>query len=472
MKSLTDLEITGLTADSRAVKPGFLFAALPGSLTDGRTYIGEAMDRGAVAVLAPLGTSIRDPNVKLITDLNPRQRFAKLAASYFDAQPETAVAVTGTNGKTSVATFLQQIWSFAGYKAAALGTLGVTSDVVYSKINLTTPDPESLHKILSDLHRKDVKYVALEASSHGLDQYRLDGVKVSAAAFTNLSRDHLDYHGSMAAYLAAKLRLFDELLEQNGTAVINADAPESGIIADAVKKNSADILTYGFAGKTLHLKSIETKTEFQTLNLDISGVPQKINLPLVGKFQAMNVLCAAGLALATGVESEQVIKAIEELKSIPGRLEYVGKSASGASVFVDYAHTPHALATALEALRHHTDRRLIVVFGAGGNRDAGKRPLMGQSAQAADIIYVTDDNPRTEDSKAIRQAILRGCPDAKEISDRETAISVAIQSLAPGDILLIAGKGHESGQIIGTVSHTFDDRAVARAAIKESGSAS
>lgn len=472
MQSLIDLEITGLTADSRVVKPGFLFAALPGSLTDGRTYIGEAIDRGAVAVLAPIGTSILNPNVKLITDLNPRQRFAKLAACYFDAQPETAVAVTGTNGKTSVVTFLQQIWSFAGYKAAALGTLGITSDVLDSKINLTTPDPESLHKILSDLHRRDVNYVALEASSHGLDQCRLDGVKVRAAAYTNLSRDHLDYHGSMAAYLAAKVRLFDEILERNGTAVINADAPEYEIIADAAKKNSADILTYGVAGKTLHLKSIEITPECQTLSLDICSVPQTINLPLVGKFQAMNVLCAAGLALATGVKSEQLVEALRELKSIPGRLEYVGKSASGGSIFVDYAHTPHALATALEALRHHTTGRLIVVFGAGGNRDTGKRPLMGQSAQAADIIYVTDDNPRTEDSNSIRQAILRGCPTANEIGDRETAISVAIQALAPGDTLLIAGKGHESGQTIGTVSHTFDDRTVARAAIKNSMSAS
>lgn len=466
MQRLTDLDVTGLTADSRGVEPGFLFAALPGSQADGRAFIGDAVKRGAVAVLAPDGTTLDDTSIQLITDANPRLRFSQVAARYYAAQPEVTAAVTGTNGKTSVAHFLQQIWAHAGLTAASLGTLGVVSSAGNIKSRLTTPDPVSLHKVLADLHEQGVDHLALEASSHGLDQFRLDGVKVRAAAFTNLSRDHLDYHGSMDAYLAAKLRLFTDVLVRGGAAVVNADAPECDTIVAACKTSAHDVLTYGFAGKDIQLTSVEASAHGQALSISILGQSESFALPLVGHFQVMNALCAAGLALATGMDSDQVIEALSVLKGVPGRMEYVGSRANGAMVFVDYAHTPDALATALEALRPHTDARLLVVFGAGGNRDKGKRALMGKAAQVADIIYVTDDNPRTENPRAIRAEILKTCDKAIEIGYRREAIGKAISNLSDGDILLIAGKGHETGQIVGEKTQPFDDRDVARTALK------
>ena len=473
MLRLTDLNITGLTADSQSVEPGFLFAALPGTKADGRAYIAEAVERGARTILAPDGTAIESQDVQLITNRNPRRLFAQLAAKYFIGQPDTTVAITGTNGKTSVAQFIRQIWEYAGYEAAALGTLGVVSGVGSEVGSLTTPDPVTLHRLLSDLARCGVGHLALEASSHGLDQYRLDGVKISAAAFTNLSRDHLDYHGTMGAYLAAKMRLFSEVLIPGGVAVLNADEVECSDIKDACAAQGHSVITYGRTGDAIRLINTTPVAHGQRLDLLLHGKSEQITLPLAGSFQAMNALCAAGLALATGVTPEKVLEALPQLEGIPGRLELVGSKENGATVFVDYAHTPAALTTALQALRPHTNGKLSVVFGAGGDRDLGKRPLMGEAASAAaDIIYVTDDNPRSEDAARIRTEVLAGCEGAMEIGGRADAIEAAVSHLDNGDVLLIAGKGHETGQIIGDTVFPFDDREVSQSALNAVGGAS
>lgn len=470
MLRLTDLNITGLTANSQSVEPGFLFAALPGTKVDGRAYIAEAVERGARAVLAPDGTAFESKDVQLITNANPRRLFAQLAAKYFVTQPETAVAITGTNGKTSVAQFVRQIWQYAGHEAAALGTLGVVSGVSSEAGSLTTPDPVTLHKLLADLAERGVDHLALEASSHGLDQYRLDGVKVSAAAFTNLSRDHLDYHSTMSAYLAAKIRLFSEVLVPGGVAVLNADAAESADIKEACAVQGHSVITYGREGDAIRLVNTTPVAHGQRLDLLLHGKPEQVVLPLAGAFQTMNALCATGLALATGVTPSKVLEALSQLDGVPGRLELIGSRENGATVFVDYAHTPAALTTALQALRPHTDGKLSVVFGAGGDRDLGKRPLMGEAASAAaDIVYVTDDNPRSEDPSRIRAEVLAGCSDAIEIGDRADAIGSAISGLQEGDVLLVAGKGHETGQIIGDTILPFDDRDVSRSALNTVG---
>ncbi len=462
MQKLTDMNITGLTADSRAVEPGYLFAALPGSKVDGRSYIAEAVTNGASAILAPEGTTLDDLDVPLITDTNPRRTFARLAATYYKAQPEITVAVTGTNGKTSVAHFVQQIWQHAGHTAATLGTLGITSSTGHVAGNLTTPDPVSLHKTLADLTDQGVDHLAMEASSHGLDQFRLDGVRVSAAGFTNLSRDHLDYHGSMDAYLAAKLRLFSEVLVPGGVAVVNADADACETITQLCKSRDICVITYGRNGRAIQLLDATPAGAGQTIDVVILDKRHRISIPLAGSFQVMNALCAAGLALATGIDASIVVSALEKLTGVPGRLENIGSKGDTATVFVDYAHTPDALETALAALRPHTTGQLAVVFGAGGDRDAGKRPLMGHAASdLADVVYVTDDNPRGEDPASIRAQILSDCIGATEVADRAAAIETAISALKPGDTLLIAGKGHETGQIVGDKVLPFDDRAVA-----------
>ena len=472
MQGLNDLNITGLTADSRSVNPGFLFAALPGTVVDGRAYIPEAINRGAAAILVPDGTSVDTETIQLVTDSNPRRRFAQLAARFYATQPKITVAVTGTNGKTSVTQFLHQIWRHAGHEAAALGTLGVISDKVSASGNLTTPDPVSLHKLLASLSEQGVDYLAMEASSHGLDQFRLDGVKISAAAFTNLSRDHLDYHGSMAAYLAAKMRLFSDVLVSDGVAVINADIPEYEAILAAGKAHRHSVMTYGYNGDALQLRDVTAVAKGQQITLGLLGQTKHVALPLAGHFQVMNALCAAGLALATGAEPDQVINALSHLKGIPGRLDHVGSRANGAMVYVDYAHTPNALTTALEALRPHSTGQLVIVFGAGGDRDSGKRELMGRAATSADVAYVTDDNPRSEDPAAIRAEIVKGCPGAIENGDRAEAIMTAVAGLHSGDVLLIAGKGHETGQIVGDETRPFNDCDVARAALAKADAAS
>ena len=465
-EALKDMDITGLTADSRAVKSGFLFAALPGSQSDGRTFIGEAVKRGAVAVLAPPGTDLGANTVRLITDANPRRRFALMAARFAGAQPKTIAAITGTNGKTSVAHFTQQLWTALGLKAGYLGTLGAWSPGFHVDGSLTTPDPVRLHALLAEMSRHGATHLAMEASSHGLHQFRVDGVRVAVAAFTNLSRDHLDYHGSMSAYLTAKLRLFTDVMAADGTAVVNADSSEFAAIAAACRLRGVRVLAYGRKGDAIRLEKAEIDGDGQKLTLSVFGKPYTVRLPLAGAFQASNALCALGCVLAGGNDPARIVAALATLTGVPGRLEQVGRHASGATIYVDYAHTPDALETVLNALRPHVAGagRLIVVFGCGGDRDRGKRRIMGERAKTlADVVYVTDDNPRTESAPAIRAEVLQGCPDAIEIGDRGAAIAAAVNSLKAGDVLVIAGKGHETGQIVGTHVVPFNDVDVTRA---------
>ena len=474
-QTLPELEIRGLASDSRKVEEGYLFAALPGSRVDGRDFIRQAIDRGAVAVLAPSGTELkgRDKAIPLITDDNPRKLLAAMAAQFYQHQPNFIAAVTGTNGKTSIASFTRQIWELCGRKAASLGTLGLYPALESEIAALTTPDPIELHRALAELAHNGFDHLAMEASSHGLDQYRLDGVRVKAAAFTNLSRDHLDYHETMAAYLAAKLRLFTDLLAQDGTAVLNADLIEYEEIREACRARGIKIISYGIAQSDLRLATQTATANGQKLLVDMFDKLVAIELPLAGDFQAHNILAAVGLALASGLDLPEILETLPNLQVVPGRVELVAETAEGAAVFVDYAHTPDALAKVLKALRPHTAGRLWTVFGCGGDRDRGKRPQMGEIAnRLADKAIVTDDNPRSEDPAAIRAEVMAAAPKALEIGDRGEAIASAVAALAPGDVLVIAGKGHESGQIVGGRVLPFLDRDVARAAvIKEGGKA-
>jgi UDP-N-acetylmuramoyl-L-alanyl-D-glutamate--2,6-diaminopimelate ligase len=472
--NIAGIEITGLTADSRQVQPGFLFAALPGSRADGRDYIGDAVRRGAVALLTAGNAAegidaetVDGRPLAILHDDNPHRHFAQMAARFFGRQPATVAAVTGTNGKTSVVWFLRQIWAALGHAAASLGTLGVSAPGFVRAGSLTTPDPVSLHRTLSELTDQQVQRLAMEASSHGLHQYRLDGVRIAAAAFTNLSRDHLDYHGTMEAYLSAKLRLFAELVEVGGGAVICADDLHAERVRRVAEGHRLRVITYGSAGQDLRINAAVPESDGQRLMLTIEDKPMQVLLPLVGDFQARNALAAAGLAIATGGEADAVISALADLKPVPGRLERVARVA-GAPVYVDYAHTPDALAVTLSALRSQAARQLVVLFGCGGDRDPGKRPEMGRiAATLADQALISDDNPRTEDPASIRRAILEACPGAKEIGDRREAIFHAVSALRPGDVLLVAGKGHETGQIVGTTVLPFDDAAVVRDAVRE-----
>ena len=461
--------ITGLTADSRDVRPGFLFAALPGTRVDGRGFITDAIAAGATHVLAPTGTSLPPgAAVELITDDLPRRRFALMAAAFYARQPSTIAAVTGTSGKTSTVAFARQIWEMLGHQAASLGTLGVVAPGMERYGSLTTPDPVALHATLADLAAAGVTHLAMEASSHGLDQYRLDGVRVTAAAFTNLSRDHLDYHDSMEAYLQAKSRLFEEILEADGTAVLNADAPESVILAEKAANGRRRILTYGVKGSHLRIDETQPLNHGTRLRLTVDGRSVSTVLPLAGRFQTMNAVCALGLAIAAGADPIHAAGTLGRLKGVPGRLELVARHPNGAAIYVDYAHKPGALETVLEALRPHTVGRLVFVFGCGGDRDRGKRPVMGEiAARLAERVIVTDDNPRTEDPASIRAEILAACPGAVEIGDRAEAIRQAVAALQPDDLLVIAGKGHETGQIIGDRVRPFSDADEARAAVKE-----
>ncbi len=477
MRSVTiaGTEITGLTADSRQVQPGFLFAALPGSRSDGRAYIDEAVRRGAAAVVSTPGavaggtiTATGAP-LAVIEDANPHRAFALLAARFFGRQPQTVAAVTGTNGKTSVVWFLRQIWTALGHAAASLGTLGVTAPSLCQPGSLTTPDPVSLHRTLAELAEHGVERLAMEASSHGLQQYRLDGVRVAAAAFTNLTRDHLDYHGTMDAYLAAKLRLFTDLVGAGGTAVICADDPAAERVCRVATGHRLQVLTYGFAGDDLAIGAAIPTAGGQELSLAIFGRDYPVLLPLVGRFQAANALAAAGLAIATGGDADAVVASLSRLQPVQGRLEKVAE-AGGAPIYVDYAHTPDALAVVLRALRPQASGRLAVVFGCGGDRDAGKRPVMGQiAAELADRVFVTDDNPRSEEPALIRRQVLATCPEGIEIGDRSEAIAAAVTELAAGDVLLVAGKGHESGQIVGASVLPFDDATAVRDAVRALG---
>jgi UDP-N-acetylmuramoyl-L-alanyl-D-glutamate--2,6-diaminopimelate ligase len=454
-------EFSGLASDSRAVKPGYLFAALPGSHANGAAFIADAVKRGAVAVLArpEAREDAEKLGVRFIADENPRARLAHAAAAWYGAQPKTIAAVTGTNGKTSVAVFLRQIWERLGRKAASMGTIGVVTPSGEISLQHTTPDPIELHALLARLSRDGVDHLALEASSHGLDQYRLDGVEIAAAGFTNITRDHLDYHETFAQYLAAKLRLFRDIVRGDGVAVINADAINSKDVLAVAMSRGLKLITVGETGETLKLVARMPHGDGQSLQIAHGGRTYNIELPLAGSFQASNALVAAGLAIGLGDAADKVFAALAHLKGAPGRLEKVAYAKSGAPIYVDYAHTPDALETVLSAIRPHVQARLHVVFGCGGDRDKGKRPLMGKaSAQFADDVIVTDDNPRNEDPATIRREALAGAPGAREIGDRADAIRQAIAALAVGDVLVIAGKGHETGQTVGGETRPFSDR--------------
>jgi UDP-N-acetylmuramoyl-L-alanyl-D-glutamate--2,6-diaminopimelate ligase len=452
-------QISGITADSRAVQPGFLFAALPGAKVDGRRFIAEAVARGAAAVLAPADTiwPAGVPPLPLLLDPSPRERLAKIAAELAGPMPKTLVAVTGTNGKTSTVDFLRQIFSAVGHKAASLGTLGVIAEGMPQAASLTTPDAVTLANTLADLARHGVTHAALEASSHGLEQSRMAGLRFAAAGFSNLTRDHLDYHGTMDAYRAAKLRLFESLLPVGAPVVAMADLDKETLAAlrGVAVRRRLDLRLVGVA-------AARALPAGQEVTADLPGGRRTEFLPLSGRFQADNAVLAAGIAGAVGIEHAG--NYLPRLQPVRGRLELAATLANGAAAYVDYAHTPDAIERVLRALRPHTTGKLVIVFGAGGDRDAGKRPLMGAAAAAlADMAIVTDDNPRTEDAASIRRAILAACPGGIEIADRAAAIAAGLDALAPGDVLVVAGKGHESGQIIGTEILPFDDAAVIRA---------
>jgi UDP-N-acetylmuramoyl-L-alanyl-D-glutamate--2,6-diaminopimelate ligase len=460
-----DPEIAGVTADSRKVGPGVLFAALPGSKVDGRDFIPAAVAAGAAAVLAPEGVSA--PGAVVVESADVRRAYALAAARFHGAQPPVVVAVTGTNGKTSVATFCRQIFTRLGRKAASLGTLGLqTAEAALTPPGLTTPDAAELARLAAEVARMGVTHLAVEASSHGLDQRRLDGLTLTAAGFTNLTQDHLDYHEGMEHYRSAKLRLFETLLPRGRTAVLNADSPDFPAFAAAAALNGHTLLSVGENGQGLRLVERHPSPEGQRLVVEAQGARHEIHLPLAGAFQADNALVAAGLCIAAGEDAGEVLAALETLQGAPGRLQRVGAGPNGGEAYVDYAHTPDGLETVLRALRPHARGRLIVVFGAGGDRDRGKRPLMGRAAaELADLVIVTDDNPRGEDPAAIRAQILEAAPSALEVGDRRAAIRAGAEQLRDGDVLVVAGKGHEQGQIVGGEVLPFDDVAETAAAL-------
>ncbi|MFC7536594.1 UDP-N-acetylmuramoyl-L-alanyl-D-glutamate--2,6-diaminopimelate ligase [Sphingomonas sp. GCM10030256] len=457
----SDSEVTGFAIDHRKVAPGTVFGAFPGTRFNGEDFIARAVRHGAVAVVARPEAQVE--GAVHLADPEPRRLFARLAARFFAPYPEVVVAVTGTNGKTSTVEMTRQLWRMAGHRSASVGTLGVTTADDQVKTGLTTPDIVTFLSNLAGLERMGIGHVAYEASSHGLDQYRSEGLPVNAAAFTNFSRDHLDYHPDMTAYFEAKMRLFDEVVQDGGTAVIWTDDPKSKEVIERARRRGLQLLTVGGSGETIRLKSQVPSPLGQVLIVEHDGKEHKLSLPLIGAYQAANVLVAAGLVLATGGEWGQTFAGMGRLAPVRGRLERAVITSAGAPVYVDYAHTADALEAAIAALRPHVEGKLIAVFGAGGDRDEGKRPEMGRVAAAAsDVVIVTDDNPRGEDPAAIRRAVLAGAPGAREIGGRREAIAAAIALAGKGDIILLAGKGHETGQIIGDQVLPFDDVLVAR----------
>lgn len=468
-----DCEVTSITADSRQVTEGSLFIAIPGTKHDGREFVDDAIKRGARAVLLPGQLSL-PPTVTQLTTGNVRLATAKLAALFYPEQPETIVAITGTSGKTSTAQFTRELWQIMGQQSASIGTLGYISATESLYGSLTTPDAITLHQMLSKAALGGVTHLAMEASSHGLDLHRLDAVRLQAGGFTNLSRDHLDYHQTMENYLAAKMRLFSTLLPTGAYAVLNADDQVHSTIEATAKAHGLKVFSYGKNGKEIKILSIKPQASQQIISAEIFGTIHEIPLPVMGEFQAWNAMLALGLTIATGSDAGKAVQALSQLRGVPGRLQHVGNTKSGGVVFVDYAHKPDALENVLSALRPHVaahnGAQLSVVFGCGGNRDKGKRPIMGEIAQRlADSVIVTDDNPRHENPATIRQEVLQGCRDkgnVLEIGDRANAIAEAIRKLKQHDVLVIAGKGHESGQIIGDETHPFDDADIARKVIE------
>jgi len=457
----SDSEVTGFAIDHRNVARGSVFGAFKGAVFNGEDFIGEAVDRGAIAVVARPEAQVG--RVPLLADPAPRRRFAELAAKFYAPYPETVVAVTGTNGKTSTVEMARQIWRMSGHRSASIGTLGVTTSDDQVKTGLTTPDIVTFLNNMAGLERMGISHVAYEASSHGLDQHRCEGVPLAAAAFTNFSRDHLDYHQTMEAYFEAKMRLFEQLLPAGRPAVIWTDDPKSDEVIQRAGNGRHPILAVGRRGDTIRLVEQSPTALGQSLKLEHDGKPYKLALPLIGAYQASNVLTAAGLVLATGNKWESTFSAMQRVAPVRGRLERAVISRSGVPVYVDYAHTPDALEAAIAALRPHVEGRLITVFGAGGDRDQGKRPEMGAVAtRLSDVVIVTDDNPRSEDPALIRSAIMAAAAGAKEVPGRREAIAEAIRIAREGDIVLVAGKGHETGQIIGDKVLPFDDALVAR----------
>lgn len=467
-----EARVTGLAVDSRLVRDGHLFAALPGSATHGAEFIPYALRMGAGAILTDRAGAqaaeavLAASGVPVVVAEDARQTLAWAAALWFGAQPDTVAAVTGTNGKTSVATFTRQIWQALGHRAANIGTTGVQGDFDAPSPH-TTPEPVTLHRLLADMAGAGVTHAAMEASSHGLDQRRLDGVRLAAAAFTNLTQDHLDYHGTMDAYFDAKAGLFDRVLPEDGVAVVNIDDPHGPDIVSIADRRGCDVLTVGRASDAvMRLLGQRFDATGQDLRFSFAGQTHMVRLPLIGGFQAANALVAAGLAIACGDPADRVAAALPRLSTVRGRMELAATRSNGAAVYVDYAHTPDAIATALTALRPHVLGRIVAIIGAGGDRDRTKRPLMGQAAAAhADVVIVTDDNPRSEDPASIRAAVLQGCPEATEVGDRAEAILRGVDALEPGDALLVMGKGHETGQTVGGTVYPFDDAEQASVAV-------
>lgn len=458
------LDITGITADSRKAAPGSLFVAVAGTKADGSTYVADAVAKGAVAVVS---SHAIDAGVPVLVVSDPRRFLSLAAACFYGKQPETMVAVTGTAGKTSVASFTRQIWAIAGHPAAQIGTTGVIAPGREDYGSLTTPDPVSLHALLAELASEGVTHAAMEASSHGLDQRRLDGVKLAAAAFTNLGRDHMDYHPTMEDYMDAKMRLFDTLLPKGSPVVIYADDPWSDRAIKAATEAGHEVRTVGRKGDYLALKRVEHFRHKQMIEVHHQGKIYEVDIPLAGDFQVANALVSAGLAISTGVPAAVALKALEKLVGAAGRLELIGQTKNGALAYVDYAHKPDALENVLTSVRPFTSGRIITVFGCGGDRDKGKRPIMGEVAtRLSDIVIVTDDNPRSEEPQTIRSEIMAAAPGALEIGDRAKAISHAVSLLGNGDTLIVAGKGHEEGQIVGGVTLPFSDHEQVRTALE------
>ena len=463
-------DVAGITQDSRKAAPGFLFFALHGVKADGAKYAADAAAKGALAVVAAKGADVGALNVPVIRVDDPRRALALSAAAFYGRQPETMIAVTGTAGKTSVAGFTRQIWAHGGHAAASIGTTGIVAPGRNEYGTLTTPDPVELHRLLKELADEGVTHAAMEASSHGLDQCRLDGVRLKAGAFTNLGRDHLDYHPTIEEYLKAKLRLFDTLLDKGTPAVIFADDPFTAPVVEASKKAGLQVLTVGRKGDFISVKRVEHERRRQRVEVSHGGQIYEIDLPLAGEFQVSNALVSAGLAIATGVNAATAFAALEHLEGAPGRLDLAGQTRDGALIYVDYAHKPEALENVLTSVRPFTTGRVVLAFGCGGDRDKGKRPIMGEiAARLADVVIVTDDNPRSEVPAQIRSEIMAAAKGAMEIGDRAQAIRQAVGMLHAGDTLIVAGKGHEEGQTIGGVTHHFSDHEEVRKALKELG---
>ena len=469
--TMASIDICGISADSRTVQPGYLFAALAGVEADGRSFVGQAIENGAAAILT------QEPmvaGVPVVTSDNPRRDLALMAARFFEVQPPHIAAITGTNGKTSSAVFLRQLFAAANYKAASLGTLGIDvgGGAIEATLDHTTPEPVRLHAALRDLVAHQVTHLAMEASSHGLAQYRLDGVHLSLAGFTNLSRDHLDYHAGAEEYAAAKQRLFTEILAADGTAVITMTQDAGVAMAAACAATGRSVLEVGRPGDAVHMAITARRATGLDVTVDLDGARHDVTLPLIGDFQIENLTLAMGMAKAAGIDATTILEACRDLQAPRGRMQLAGRTSEGAAVFVDYAHTPDALENALTALRRHVPQggRLLVMFGCGGDRDSGKRPEMGAvAANHADMVFVTDDNPRHEDAADIRAAIMAACPDATEIGDRGAAIEAVLAAAQADDLVLLAGKGHESGQIIGDIILPFDDVTMAQSILASKG---